>query len=110
MKMKHLVPAIAVLLCTGSITAQASGLSNREIREQAATMSPAEKDTRAEEIKLRVEEIKHTDKFKLSGAERRAMKEEMKMMRKEAKAMGGGGVYISLAGILIIILLLIILL
>lgn len=110
MKSKHLLPALAVLLCTGTLTAEASALSNREIRENVAAMSPAEKEARAEAIKERVEEIKHTDKFKLTTAERKAMKEEMKMMRKEAKAMGGGGIYISLAGILIIILLLIILL
>lgn len=109
MKRNHLLPALAVLFSC-SFTAQASGLTNREIKEQVAAMSTNEKEARSEAIKNRVEEIKNVDKYKLTTAEKKAMKEEMKMMRKEAKAMGGGGVYISLAGILIIILLLILIL
>jgi hypothetical protein len=83
---------------------------NKEIQAAVAGMSEAQRQARAEQIKLRVEEIKSMDKSQLTSAEKKELRSEMKMMRKEAKAMGGGGIYISLAGILIIILLLIIIL
>jgi hypothetical protein len=73
-------------------------------------MTTEEKQQRAEVIKLRVEEIKNMDKSTLTTAEKKELKAEMKMMRKEAKAIGGGGIYISLAGVLIIILILILIL
>ncbi|GGH70824.1 putative Mrr-cat superfamily restriction endonuclease [Filimonas zeae] len=109
MKIKHLLPALTLLLLF-SFGAQANGLSNREIRDRVEAMTAEEKQQRAEVIKMRVEEIKNMDKSNLTTAEKKELKAEMKMMRKEAKAVGGGGIYISLAGILIIILVLILIL
>lgn len=109
MKLKHLLPALALLLLF-SFGAQASGLSNREIRDRVEAMTAEEKQQRAEVIRMRVDEIKNMDKSNLTTAEKKELKAEMKMMRKEAKAVGGGGIYISLAGILIIILVLILIL
>lgn len=112
MKTRHFFPALALLLFFSfSVrSVQANGLSNREIRDRVETMSAEEKQQRSEMIKMRVEEIKNMDKSNLTTAEKKELKAEMKMMRKEAKAIGGGGIYISLAGILIIILVLILIL
>lgn len=57
----------------------------------------------------RVEEIKAMDKSKLSKADRKALRKELKEMKQKANAIGGG-VYLSVGAILIIILLLIIIL
>lgn len=73
-------------------------------------MNTEEKQQRSEAIRLRVEEIKNMDMSQLTTAEKKEIKAEMKMMRKEAKAIGGGGIYISLAGVIIIILVLILIL
>lgn len=109
MKAKHILPALVMLL-TLSFSVQAAGLSNREIKERVSAMSADEKQLRAEAIRMRTEEIKSMDMSTLTTAERKEIKAEMKMMRKEAKAIGGGGIYISLAGVLIIILVLILIL
>lgn len=109
MKTRHILSALALLL-TLSFSVQAAGVSNKEIKERVSAMTADEKQQRAEEIRMRAEEIKNMDKSTLTTAERKEMKAEMKMMRKEAKAIGGGGIYISLAGVLIIILILILIL
>lgn len=61
------------------------------------------------EITRRVEEIKGMDKSELSRSERKALRNELQEMKKEAKAMNGG-VYLSVGAIIIIILLLILIL
>lgn len=76
--------------------------------EKPIELTPEQK-ARLEAIKNRVDEIKAMDKSNLTKAERKALKEELKGMKKEAKAIRGG-VYLSLGAIIIIILLLILLL
>lgn len=61
-------------------------------------------------IETRVNEIQHMDKSKLSKAEKKELKMELKKMKKEAKALGGGGIYLSVGAVLIIILVLILIL
>jgi len=61
------------------------------------------------EITKRVEEIKTMDKSDLNRSERKALRNELQEMKKEAKAMNGG-VYLSVGAIIIVILLLILLL
>lgn len=75
-----------------------------------AAMSQEQKESRIAEIEKRAEEIKQMDKSQLSTEERRSVKAELKSMNKESKAIGHGGIYISVAGLIIIILLLIIIL
>jgi hypothetical protein len=57
----------------------------------------------------RLEEINAIDKSTLSKSEKRALRGEVKMIKKEMKAVSGG-VYISVGAILLIALLLILLL
>ncbi len=61
------------------------------------------------EITRRVEEIKSIDRSELNSDERKALRNELQEMKKEAKAMSGG-VYLSVGAIIIVILLLILLL
>jgi hypothetical protein len=69
----------------------------------------AEDAARLASIKHRVEEIKAMDKSDLSKTERKALKKELKEMKKKARALSGG-VYLSVGAIIIIILLLILIL
>jgi len=84
--------------------------NNEGTRKAVSEMTAKEKEERADAIKKRVLEIKSMDKSTLTRAERKELRKELREMRKEAKDIGGGGVYISLLGILVIILVLIIIL
>lgn len=111
MKMKTFLMTLALAFSFSAATLSAHAeMSNKEIQAAVANMSEAQKQARAEQIKMRVEEIRNMDKSELTGAEKKELRSEMRMMRKEAKAIGGGGIYISLAGVLIIILVLILIL
>jgi len=68
-----------------------------------------EQKVQLERITNRVEEIKAMDKSNLSRAEKKELRKELRTMKKEARAMGGG-VYLSVGAIIIIILLLILIL
>lgn len=102
--------AIAMLLSLTTFSANAAAVSNNDdLNAKAATMSKEAKEARIKEIEFRVKEIREMDKSTLTRSEKTALKHELKDMRKEAKAMGGG-VYLSVGAIIIIILLLILIL
>ncbi len=69
----------------------------------------AEQKVQLERITNRVEEIRHMDKSHLTRTEKKALRKELKEMKAQANAMGGG-VYLSVGAIIIIILLLILIL
>src|SRR3954454_8069650 len=79
-------------------------------KERVTNMTEAQKEARVEEIKARVTEIKEMDRSKLSSEDRKALRQELRDMNKESKALAGGGVYLSVAAIIIIILVLILVL
>jgi len=74
------------------------------------TKTEEEINIRMNEMRERVKEIKELDKSDLSKQERKDLKKELREMNKEAKALGQGGVYLSVGAIIIIILLLILIL
>lgn len=74
------------------------------------TYTDEEIEIRMNEMRQRVKEIKEIDKSELSRAERKALRQELRDMNKEARAFGQGGVYLSVGAIIIIILLLILIL
>ncbi len=112
MRKKILLPLLALLLVFSSYPSYAKdkNADYKAIEAKVAAMTQEQKEARVAEIKARLEEIKAMDKSQLTREERIALKDEVKYMRKEAKSLGHGGVYISLAGIIIIILVLIIIL
>ncbi len=66
-------------------------------------------EARAIELKNRLEDIRALDKSKLSTKERKALRMEVKGIKKELSTMAGG-VYLSIGAIVLIVLLLILLL
>jgi len=87
---------------------QAADATIREVpsKEAVAHMTKEEKEARLEAIKARVDEIKAMDRSTLTKEDRKALRKELKEMRREARAITG--VYISIGALIIIILLLII--
>ncbi|TCK82706.1 hypothetical protein [Albibacterium bauzanense] len=76
----------------------------------AKTYTDEEITIRMNEMRERVKEIKELDKSELSKQGRKELKKELREMNKEARALGQGGVYLSVGAIIIIILLLILIL
>jgi len=117
MKIKSFLAALTILFTLSSISVSATshisvdpGDNAKTIKERISKMTPAQKDARAAEIKIRIQEIKSMDKSQLNSEQRKALRKELKSMKKEAKQMGPTYVYISGAGVIIIILLLILIL
>lgn len=63
-----------------------------------------------QQIQQRVEAIRDMDKSGLSRQERKELRSELRDMKEQARAVSGGGVYLSVGAIIIIILLLILIL
>lgn len=65
--------------------------------------------TNTEALKLRRAEIKNMDKSTLSFRQKKELRQEDRVLKKE-QVHGGGGIYLSLSAVVIVLLLLIILL
>ncbi|MBA2328322.1 MAG: hypothetical protein H0V91_01745 [Flavisolibacter sp.] len=108
MRIKTNLVALAFLFALTTSTAAASNaiaVNNPEKVELTA-----EQQARIDALKRRVVEIKGIDRSKLTKQERKDLRAELKEMNKEAKAIQGRGVYLSVGAIIIVILLLILLL
>lgn len=66
-------------------------------------------EARAVQLENRLEQIKALDKHELSSSEKKALRKEVRAIKKELAVMSGG-VYLSIGAILLIALLLILLL
>ncbi len=112
MKKKIYLLATTMLLCLAAFNSNAATLATNNATTNAAVanMSADQKQARMEEIKARVMEIKAMDKSQLSKEDRKELRTELKGLKKESRAMGGGGIYLSVGAIIIIILVLILIL
>lgn len=104
--MKKLIYSLALVFILGfsANTVMAAGRNDKNNTELTA-----DQQVQLKRITDRVEEIKHMDKSSLTKAERKDLRNELKEMKGQARAMGGG-VYLSVGAIIIIILLLILIL
>ncbi len=96
-----------VLVFTMAISANTVSAADKN--DKVKTEMTAEQKIQLKRITDRVEEIKAMDKSDLSKSERKALRKELKELKQEARAVGGG-VYLSVGAIIIIILLLILIL
>lgn len=74
----------------------------------APVADPIEQKEQVQRLQNRLEEIKAIDKSTLSKEEKKALRGEVKQIKKEMKAISGG-VYLSVGAILLIALLIILL-
>lgn len=101
--MKKLIYSLALLF---TFTITAGTVSAADSNNKAKTEMTAEQKVQLERIVNRVDEIKNMDKSDLSRAEKKELRKELRELKSQARAMGGG-VYLSVGAIIIIILLLI---
>lgn len=106
--MKNLTIAlVTVMLMVIMIPVQAA-----EITKAATTTAISTNEVESAEIKAliaRVDEIKAMDKSTMSSSERKALRKEMRLMKKTVNHTQGSTVYVS-GGLILLIVLLIILL
>jgi len=102
--MKKLIYSFALIFMLGLSVNTVSAATTKDKVEMTA-----EQKVKLDRIVNRVEEIKAMDKSNLSKSERKELRKELREMKKQARAMGGG-VYLSVGAIIIIILLLILIL
>ncbi len=102
--MKKLIYTLALIFTLGVSSNSVSAATVKDKVELTA-----DQKVQLEKITNRVEEIKAMDKSDLSRSERKELRKELKEMKQQARAMGGG-VYLSVGAIIIIILLLILIL
>ncbi|MDB5129302.1 hypothetical protein [Mucilaginibacter sp.] len=112
MKKKIYLIVMTMLLTVAAFNSNAATFTDKKdvYKEAAANMTKEQRVARVEEIKMRVNEIKAMDKSQLNKAEKKELKSELKELKYEAQAMGGGGIYLSIGAIIIIILVLILIL
>lgn len=84
-------------------------LASPAIAHTGPATTPETPETRAVHLQSRLEEIKAIDHQTLSRGERKALRREVREIKKELAAVGGG-VYLSVGALILIILLLILLL
>jgi len=109
MKPKISIAILSFLLTVNVVSTYAATVdNNRPNKERVDRMTVEQKKARLEEISTRVNEIKEMDKSGLSKSEKKAIKKELREMRKESRETKG--VYLSVGAIIIIILLLILIL
>ncbi|RYE28067.1 MAG: hypothetical protein EOP42_17885 [Sphingobacteriaceae bacterium] len=108
MKKKIYLLSTALMLTLSASNLKAATI-NAEPAAKEITLTDVQKEARLQAIKERVEEIKAMDKAQLSKEERQELKSELKTMKTQARALGGG-IYLSVGAIIIIILLLILIL
>ncbi|MBN7809719.1 hypothetical protein J0A68_02040 [Algoriphagus sp. H41] len=99
--MKNFILLLALFFTVNATEARPENKPNKELTEA--------QQIRKAEMEARLAEIKAMDFKSMSKSEIKEIKEEMKMMKEEARATGGG-IYLSVGAIIIIILLLILLL
>lgn len=102
--MKKLIYSFALIFMLGLSVNTVSAATTKDKVEMTA-----EQKALVEKITNRVEEIKAMDKSNMSRAEKKELRKELKEMKQQARA-AGGGVYLSVGAIIIIILLLILIL
>lgn len=108
--MKKKIYLLATALMLAFSTSQLSAATViTEPNPKEITATDAQKQAKLEAIKERLDEIKAMDKSQLSKEQKQELKAELKTMKAEARA-AGGGIYLSVGAIIIIILVLILIL
>ena len=101
MKMQYIVKSLFVVIILSIASPSIASSSPKPIIDNP--------QAEASRLQNRLEEIKAMDKSELSATEKKELRREVRSIKKELAATGGG-VYLSVGAILLIVLLLILLL
>lgn len=104
-KVKRLI--FISLILSGSLNYASAAIGPG--KDPVKSLTP-QQTVRLEQITLRVTEIKSMDKSQLNRSDRKALRIELRELKKEAKAIAAGGVFLTVGALLAVIVLLILLL
>jgi cytochrome c-type biogenesis protein CcmH/NrfG len=105
-KLTRLFLATLIVFCSLNFPSMAASKAEKAPHE---TLTP-QQQVRLQVITERLTEIKHMDKSTLTKSEKKSLKSELKQLKKEARGMAVGGVFLTVASLLAVIVLLILLL
>lgn len=110
MKLKKLLPISFIVFCL-AIVQPAKAIRASTSVNTSVIAKEEEPSEHAKALLMRLFEIKNMDKETLSSSEKKALRKELRSMKKEMKASSGldSKVYISVGAIIIILLLILIL-
>ncbi|MEO6728992.1 MAG: hypothetical protein ABIM99_03655 [Candidatus Dojkabacteria bacterium] len=100
-KLIYIAFSFVMLLSTVNVAQAAEGKKSKELT--------TEQKGQVEQITRRVEEIQNMDKSNLSREQKKELKNELTTMKKQARAISNGGIYLSVTALLVIIIILLIL-
>lgn len=103
--MKKLIYTLTAVIMLGLSVNTVTAADKAPVKELTT-----QQQAQLQEVQRRVEEIRSMDKSDLSRQERKELRKELREMKDQARAISGGGVYLSVGAIIIIILLLILIL
>lgn len=106
-KNKHFIIMVCLCLTFASSLNKLNATAHTHLVSTDSTKTDVAKNL--DSLHLRVNQIKSIDKSKLNAYERKALRKELRTIKKNA-IKSGGGVYISIGALLVVILLLILLL
>ncbi len=109
MKKKIYLLSTALMLTLSASQLRAATVVAEPVAKEI-TLTDEQREAKLQVIKERLAEIKLMDKSHLTKEQKQDLKAELKTMKTEARAAGGGGIYLSVGAIVIIILLLILIL
>ena len=104
MNLKKIIPVLLIAMSTSLVMPAFAGNET-----PVTTTENTKANARAQQVVNRLIEIRDMDKSSLTSSEKRALRNEVREMKKEVKR-SEHGVYLSVGAIIIIILLLILLL
>lgn len=99
---------MGIFLLLSMVPLQLSAVAKTDPVSIPAT-KPAE-SVGAEVLTARLSEIKEMDRSNMTMSEKKALRKEVRSIKKELKEQGSGGVYLSVGALLLVVLLLILLL
>jgi len=104
MKCKKLITLLVLAMCLTTVMPAFAADETPLVTTEAPN-----NDARAQQLMTRLKEIREMDKSNLTSSEKRALRKEVREMKKEVKK-NQNGIYLSVGAIIIIVLLLILLL
>jgi hypothetical protein len=107
MKSRNFLKVLSLVIMMSLVLPEMSMAANNH--PTPATEQVKVDNPRAQQLVRRLEEIRAVDRSTLTKSERKALRKEVKDIKKEMKGISGG-VYLSVGAIIIVILLLILIL
>jgi len=101
---------MAIFLSLTFYPTQSNAAATKNAAPTSLVVSNPAESAEAKALLKRIDEIDKMDKSNLKSSEKRALRKEVRSIKKQLEAMDGGYIYLSVGAALLIVLLIIILL